>query len=446
MRLLNVRVLGVFVLSLFMVGSVQAQTTKMDLTLSKAIEIALDENPTIKIANMDIERAEYVVKETKSSLYPTVEGDLSYAYNLMLPVMFMPDGIFGEGTGGAMSYGYSHSYTGSVTASAPIYSAAMFKSIKLTEEQLLMSLETARSSKINMIKEVRSSYYGILLAQKSLEVLNGNKELLEKSTKDIENKFKQGIVSEYDLLSAQVQLQNLLPSIDKAKVAVEISHYMLKVLLSLPPDVELSLIEDLEDLSKTQAIDAGLNDTELKGNSDLRLIDHQIKLYENQYSLSRANRLPSFFASFNLSTTTQDDTFKFGQYEWAQSSYFALGVKIPIFAGLKNNHKDKQIQIDINKAKLNQSYLEANLNMQARSIKSNIFSALSQIESNKKAIEQATKTYKISETRYNVGAGTILELNSSQVAQMQAELSLNQAIYDLLTAYSEYDKLIGNDN
>lgn len=220
---------------------------------------------------------------------------------------------------------------------------------------------------------------------------------------------------------------------------------MLKVLLSFPQDVELALTEDFELLKSSKNQDPTVKDVDLSKNTDLNLIEHQMKLQEQQYRLSRANRIPTVFANFNISTQSQSNDFKIGHYQWAESSLAGIGVKVPIFTGLKNRYKDLQIKNTIKQTEINKNYLEANLNMQASNIISNINSAKSQILSNQVAIEQAKKAYSISETRFRVGAGTILELNSSQVALMQAELSLNQSIYDLLVALSNYDKLLGRD-
>ena len=61
-------------------------------------------------------------------------------------------------------------------------------------------------------------------------------------------------------------------------------------------------------------------------------------------------------------------------------------------------------------------------------------------------VEQACKAYKISDTRYRAGAGTILELNSAQLSQTQAQLNFSQAIYDYLSAKAEYDRIVGREH
>lgn len=442
MRVSKLILLGV---CLFVSSNIMAQQKKVELSLQKAIEIALDSNPTIKVAELEIERANYVIKEGQASLFPTIEASMNYSRNIMLPVMFLPDGAFGPGSGGAMRIGFENGYNASVSASLPLYMPTIYRNIALTKQQLAMTVENARASRVNMVSEVKSAYYNIVLASNSLDVLMQNKSVLEKNVEDIKAKFEQGIASEYDLLTAQVQLQNLLPVIDKAVSSLSISNYMLKVLLSFPQDVELALTEDFELLKSSKNQDPTVKDVDLSKNTDLNLIEHQMKLQEQQYRLSRANRIPTVFANFNISTQSQSNDFKIGHYQWAESSLAGIGVKVPIFTGLKNRYKDLQIKNTIKQTEINKSYLEANLNMQASNIISNINSAKSQILSNQIAIEQAKKAYSISETRFRVGAGTILELNSSQVALMQAELSLNQSIYDLLVALSNYDKLLGRD-
>ena len=56
---------------------------------------------------------------------------------------------------------------------------------------------------------------------------------------------------------------------------------------------------------------------------------------------------------------------------------------------------------------------------------------------------QAEKGRTIAEKRYEVGRGTILELNSSEVALTQAQLTYNQSIYDYLVAKADLDLVMG---
>ena len=76
----------------------------------------------------------------------------------------------------------------------------------------------------------------------------------------------------------------------------------------------------------------------------------------------------------------------------------------------------------------------------------NMSASTEQVVSNKEAVFQAEKGRMIAEKRYEVGNGTILELNSSEVALTQAQLIYNQSIYDYLIAKADLDKVLGHED
>ena len=68
-----------------------------------------------------------------------------------------------------------------------------------------------------------------------------------------------------------------------------------------------------------------------------------------------------------------------------------------------------------------------------------------QVSSNKENVMQAEKAVQIAGKRYEVGKGTVLELNTSQVQLTEAELTYNQSIYDYLVAKADLDQVLGRD-
>lgn len=91
-------------------------------------------------------------------------------------------------------------------------------------------------------------------------------------------------------------------------------------------------------------------------------------------------------------------------------------------------------------------YAEQGTAVELRSAINNLFTAREKMFAEESTVEQATKAYNISKTRYDAGIGTILELNSAQLSQTQSALNYSQAIYDYLSAKCDYDKIIGKEN
>lgn len=428
------------------VGGQGATTTTDSLTINiaEAIEIAISENATIKVADTEIARQLYVKRETTGNLLPNLSASGTYMYNIMNSVMFLPDGIFGEGTGGAMEMGFANSYTGAISLSLPLVAPTVWASMKLNKEQMLQAVEQARSSKIELANSVKKSYYALLLTQSSLQLIEENISLAQDVVDDSQAAFDQGFVSEYDLITSQVQLSNLTPTLIEAQSAEYNARLLLNMLLGLPLETPLKVEEEL--ISFVDFIEN--NDTheiDLSGNADLNLLDIQMNLLEGQLKIQKTIRMPSLSAFGEYQILTQSDSFDLSSYDWVGTAYVGLSLNIPIFSGLTNINKERQIENQQIQLELQRDYLEESLNVEAQAAVSNIKSANKQMAANLIAKEQAQKGYSIAVTRYDTGVGTIVEVNQAQLHLIQADMNYRQSIYNYMVAQADYDKTIGTD-
>ena len=95
---------------------------------------------------------------------------------------------------------------------------------------------------------------------------------------------------------------------------------------------------------------------------------------------------------------------------------------------------------------MQRDYAQRQTTVAVESAINNLLTARETMYAQELTVEQARKAYKISDTRYRAGAGTILELNSAQLSQTQAQLNFSQAIYDYLSAKAEYDRIVGREH
>lgn len=417
----------------------------LELTLDKAIELALTDNPTIHIANKEIQRVDYAKREAWSSIFPSISADGSYTRNMKLQVLFLPDGIFGPGTGGAQEMGFKNSFTGSLTASMPLFSYSLFQNIKISEHEVKAAFESARANRINMEAEVRSAYYGLLLANDSYAVMQKSIENAEENLTNVQNMFSQGVVAEYDVIRSEVQVRNLRPSLVQAENGVRLSEMMLRVLLGVGQDIEIRVTEELFDFEKGLGAAIAPGDVDLSGNTDLVQMELQLDKMQTQYNLVRSQRYPNLVGFINYQAVSQANDFKFADYQWANPFSMGLQLSIPIFNGFSIHYQEKQVAIGMEQMHMQREYMERNLTLQMRNAYTNMIKALEQIDSNREGVKQAERGFSIAQTRYNTGSGTFLELNDAEIALTQAKLNLNQAMYDYLSAETEYRKIMGQE-
>jgi len=421
----------------------KAQDT-LTVSLNKALEIAMSESPTIKVANKEIERVDYTKKEKFAALFPSISAAGSYQRALKKQRMFFsipgmpsnPDGF---------EVGQDNTFTGGISASMPLISPTLWASLDMTETDAQLALETARSSKLSLVNQVTKAYYTILLTQDQYSVFKRSYENTAENARIILNKFKQGTVSEFEWIRADVQVKNAKSNIVSAETAINMSKLQLKMLMGIDMFTTLNIEGSLDDFQKEMYGDIlSIDTTTLKLNSDLNQFDLKTKQLDHALKIQKSAWWPTLAASFNyqyMSMTNDGSDLNF-----FPMSNAAVQLSIPIFQGGARVYKQKQIKIQLDEMKDQRDNLRRSLEMQAITYLDNIKKAIEKIESNKEGLRQAEKAVSISKKMYEVGSSTYLDLSNSELAYISAGLSYNQSIFDYLSAKSDLEKLLGKDS
>lgn len=438
-------VISIFLLTQSTYGQEPTNTEILELDLATALTIAHDNNPTIKIAELEIERVDYSKKEALGNLLPSLSASGQYTNNIMKSVMFMPES-FSAMMGGQkyMEIGYKNSYTATVSAALPLVNFSLWEQIKSKQNEIDLIIEKARASKIDMTKQVKDAYFAVLLAKNSLNVLERSINNAKETLKTTKASYEQGVVSEYDYIRAQVQVNNLNPTYISAKNGLDLAILQLKMILSLPTEQEIELKENLEDFSN-RVTEINLSENTAEENSDLRQLDLNIISLQNSLRLVNSQHLPSLSAFGQYSYLTQAEDYNFADYNWVGSAAIGLQLNIPIFNGRTVVNKAKQIKISLQELQLQKEYLKEGVDLQIQAAINNMKAAKEQLEANKDAIKQAERGYEIAKVRYQTGAGTILELNDSELSMTQANLTYQQSLYDYLIAQTNLEKVLGKE-
>ena len=434
----SIKYVALFAASLFVNGAWAQEV--LQLTLKQALEIAKNENPTLKIAGQEILLKQNSKKEAIWNLIPEAELVGSYTRTIQKQTFAMGDQQVKVGT--------DNSYSGGLSISLPVFAPSLYKSINITQSDIELALEQARASELDLVNQVTKAYYQLLLTQDSYEVLQKSYAQSEENYRVVNEKFKQGSVSEYDKISAEVQMRSLKPSVVSAKNGVNLAKLQLKVLMGVTADVDIQTDDNLKNYEMKLFQRQMENENygfSLQNNSDLKQIDLNAKQLRQKLQLQYTNFMPTLSVSFQYMYTTLNDNFRFSSYKWNPYSTIGLNLSIPLFRG-SNFTKVKQAKIQIQQLEENRINTERQLHMQATSYLDNMSASAEQVVSNREAVAQAIKGRDIATKRYEVGKGTILELNSSEVALTQAELTYNQSIFDYLSAKADLDKVLGNEN
>lgn len=447
--------------------SAQEESAPTVLTLEEAIRIALSENIAIRVADKDIERAEYARKGSYASLFPQVDGSGSYSRTIKKQVMYMDfdmgammggggkeedsgaetkAGGGGASKGGGIEVGRWNTFSTGIQASMPLVNAQLWKSIKISGQDVELAVERARSSRLETVTQVKQAFYGVLLAKEAFKVYKEVYENALDNFQQTEKKYNVDKASELEYQRAKSTVQNAIPNVYDAENSVVLGLWQLKAVMGIDLDEDIDVAGSLMDYSLTMFRDIHENDdVTLERNSSLRQLAIQAEELANTIKMQQYASLPSLALTFSYSINAMTNDFVFKEFNWSPYSAAGLSLSIPIFAGGRRSNAVKQARNQHEQLVLQTENTERQLRVAIRQYLNQMETAMKNFDAAGVGVETARKAYDIAAKSYNLGRSTITELNDAQLALTQAQLAQSQAVYNFIVAKANLEQTLGND-
>lgn len=457
-------------------GTIHAQAQQpITLSLDSCIAIALSDNPTIRVADMEITRMDYSKKETLGQLLPSIAFGASYNRTLAKQTMYMNMSGFGgsktetpsdadaddtdtsaekpasssssssAASNGGIKVGLDNSFSMGFSFSMPLIAPQLWKSLKLSDAQILQSVEKARQSRIQMVNQVKNAYYALLLALDSHDVIQQSYDMARFTADLYQKQHSVGAASEYDVLRTQVAVQNVEPELAQSLIAIRQAKLQLLILMGMDTAYDINPTRRLESYRQTMYADAlAFDRSDLSGNSELRMLDIQTRQLRDALQVQKMAWYPTLALSGNYNWTSMSNGSPFKNFRWSPYSMIGLTLSVPLFEGGQRYHRIKQAQIQVNEMKWQRENLQRSIAMQAELALDNIEVNIKQINSCNESVRQATKAHDIMSSSFEIGAASYLDLRDSELALTRSQLTYYQAIYNYLVAGADLELLLGN--
>ena len=341
--------------------------------------------------------------------------------------------------------GSDNSFNGGISAAMPLINAQLWTSLKVSVLDIELAVEKARASRIDMVEQVTKAYYGVLLAKESHALYQRVYDNAVENNKVVKKKYDVGSVSEYDLITSNVSVQNALPNVIEAEYSVILTLWQLKALLGIDLEKNIDVVGSLMDYERMMSEGYDITRLNLDNNTTLKQLDIQEEMLEKAVKITKLANVPSLSvnAAFLYTALGNDGKF-FVKDAWNPYSYAGLQLNIPIFAGNKRRAATREARLNLSNLQLQRENVERQLRVSVIQQLNNMQSSVKKYYASAATVGQAQRGYDISVKRYEVGRGTLVDVDNSQVALTQAELGRNSAIYNFLVAKVSLDKVLGN--
>ena len=377
------------------------------VSLDECLTIALSDNPTVKIADMEVERLDYSKREVIGQLLPTIDFGATYSRMLAKQVMYMNMDGFGDmggnGNDGAeensragekkdngIKMGLDNSYSLGFQASLPLIAPQLWKSIGVSDTQILRSLESARQSRQSLVNQVKNAYYTLLLAQDSRKVIQESYDMAALTNRTYQQQREAGAASDYDVLRTSVAMKNIEPEIVQADIAIKQARLQLLILMGLDSNFELEAASQLSDYEASMYETVLSINPDYSGNSDLRLLDIDSKLLKQNLDIQKLAFVPTLALTANYNWTSMSNGSPFSNFRWNPYSTIGVTLSVPIFHGGQRINKVKQAKIQYAETQWQRENLERSISMQVDLAIDNIQLNVKQIASSSESVAEAT--------------------------------------------------------
>ena len=440
------------------------------ITLDQALQIALSENIAVKVADKEIERTKYAKRGTYAALFPQIDGSGSYQRTIKRQVVYF-DGNPMAGLGGSSSGSGSTSVTGSgsegstssskgggiemgrlntmsfgVSAAMPIINAQLWESVKITGMDVELAVEKARSSRLNMVSQVKNAYYAVLFAKEAFDVYREVYENALNNYYETEKKYNVQKATELDMARAKTNVANAIPNVYNAESSVMLSLWQLKAVMGVDLEMNIDVVGSINDYAGMLEYDtAQHNEISLESNSTMKQLAIQAEELARSIRLKQYAYIPTLSLAFNFSGNTMFNDVPSSQWNWTPYSTVGLSLQIPIFSGLKRMNDVKQARNQYQQMQYNITDTERNLKIAIRQSLNTMDTNVKSYSAAEEAVDAAQKAYNIASKSYEVGRATLTDLNDAQLALTQAKISQSQAIYNFVVAKTSLEQNLGYD-
>ena len=446
-----------------------AQSTSEDQvwSLEDCLEYALENNPVVRISALGLDIADAQVGQTRAQGLPQINGAIGYTNNPAVQVNLVPDFltpviIQSQADLGAIpqpvadsliglprdplqfQLGQAHNGQASITLTQLLFDGSYFVGLQAARTYRELSQHDLQASRQDVIENVTKAYYGVLVNQERLILLQENLNRLNKLLDETSKLYEEGFVPKVDVSRLRVSRNNIQTEYNKVKNLAMLGEQLLKFQMGMPVEESLRVEADLRDIDWAgQALPL---DEEVVFNNriEYRINQTNQRLAELDLKNVRAGYLPKLSLQAQGGANNQRGEFsELFTEEWFGFASISVGLNIPIFDGLLKANMAQEKKIQAEQLKIQQEMLENNISLEVSNARVILENAVASLEVQQENMELAQEVFDLVRVKYKEGVSSNLELVDADNGLKEAQTNYYSAVYEALIALVDLEAALG---
>jgi outer membrane protein len=410
----------VHILSLFLLFIVPAFSE--EITLEKAYESAL-KNSEYELLNRSIKgQAQSRLQQSKSYLFPQISATGQYQ-----------DSEYTDDDTDTKEQ--SSQKTLGVNLRQQLFQGGLLAGIereKLNKE--ISELQTKKND-LNLYLRVAQSYYRILLLQSTLDVLKELQDVSGNRVGAIRKRVSIGRSKQSDLLSNQLQNQNIQIEIGQITRDLENEKDIFAQLTSLPTNSVLAKSIPIPTLKPMAYYLDKISET-----PDLQIQTKTLSRSQKEESIAKAGHLPKLYVDVDADFGEIRNNDKGREYT------ATLNIEIPLFEGGRTRALSSEAAWKRNEEKAKLEALNKETLVLIKNLHRNLSTNLDLFKVYEESLQTARKNYQYFNKELGLGLVSNLELLSSLSDYLTAKKNREEAYFQLKLVELNLAQLVGDIN
>ncbi len=394
------------------------------LTVEEAVSMALERNHDVLRAREKLTSLEGRVQEVKSQVYPQVGLEAGYVRQYDESVLDM--------FGGFIQPEVTNGYSLKTTLSQILFSwgrvstaVEIAKVSRRQAEQDLAAVE--RQVKL----QVHQAFYDLLLARTLVDVAQETLSQRERHLEVARQRFEAGVVNEYEVIRARVDVANARTPVVQARNAVRQAVSRLNNLLARPQAAPIEAVGELEYVPAGSLTLDEVVRRAIEQRPELASLALARDMAEKNIRIARAGDKPSVGLRAEYGFATQEfENLNPNREVWSVGVQFTL----PLFDGWSTRGKVVQAESQLRDLRIATDQLREAIALEAKIALDDLRVAEEIIQASSLNIEQARKALELAEASYRYGVGTALDVTDAQLGLTVARTDHARALHDYMLA------------
>ena len=418
--------------------SVMSFAQQKELTLKDAIRYALENKADAEKARLEVTKSEYKIQEVRANALPNISASGGMMYNPTLQATYIDastfpfPGMSASNEPIKMEMGQKWSANAEAKLTQVLFNQTVFMGLKAARTTREFYMLNQQLTENEIIEKVAQAYYQVYQTRQTLENIESNLALTEKTANVVKGLNQSGLSKKIDVDRTTVAVNNLKSARQQALNGVQLSENALKYMIGMPMNEVITLPKEGFEANYDLAFEKGNSNTRI----ELQVLEKQKQLLDLNTKVQRAALYPSLalqatYGYLSMGPKTPIIYGKKDKVYGADYSAITLGVNIPIFSGFGTRAKIHQAQIESQALEATLKDTRLAMDLAYENAHSRLTNNLLTIDSQKENVKLAEEVLLNTQNNYQQGLASLTDL-------LEAERSLSDAKNNYTNALLDY--------